>query len=80
MSEDYITEDYIVDPFIFHDVIPKLKSILEDVKILKTVHGGQTDIHWLQREYKIYLGNVFVTEKTCIALQKEKKIPQLSPH
>lgn len=31
----------------------------------QVLHGGENDILWLQRDFHIYLVNVFDTEKAC---------------
>ena len=32
---------------------------------MQVVHGGDNDVLWLQRDYHIYMVNVFDTEKAC---------------
>lgn len=32
---------------------------------LQVVHGGDNDVLWLQRDFHIYMVNVFDTEKAC---------------
>ena len=38
----------------------------------QVVHGGENDILWLQRDYRIYIANLFDTEKAaavrCLSL------------
>ena len=29
------------------------------------MHGGESDVLWLQRDFRIYTVNVFDTEKAC---------------
>ncbi len=37
----------------------------QPVYCLQVVHGGDNDVLWLQRDYHIYMVNVFDTEKAC---------------
>ena len=32
---------------------------------MQVVHGGNNDVIWLQRDFHIYMVNVFDTEKAC---------------
>lgn len=32
---------------------------------MQVVHGGNNDVLWLQRDFHIYMVNVFDTEKAC---------------
>jgi ribonuclease D len=53
--------DYIVDPFVLWDKIPSLLSIFTDPSKVKVLHGADSDIEWLQRDFGLYIVNMFDT-------------------
>lgn len=53
------TKDYIVDPFPIWQDLTSLNEILADPKILKIFHGARNDIQWLQRDFSLYVVNMF---------------------
>jgi exosome complex exonuclease RRP6 len=56
------TEDYIVDTFKLRIHIgPYLREIFKDPKKKKVMHGADRDIIWLQRDFGIYVCNLFDT-------------------
>lgn len=55
-----LDRDYIVDPLKIDDLSP-LKTLLEDPKILKILHGADYDIVCLKRDFDIALDNIFDT-------------------
>jgi ribonuclease D len=55
-----------VDTLALHDSLgPALNPIFADPGILKVLHGCANDVAWLQRDFHIYLVNVFDTEKAA---------------
>ncbi|KAL0050003.1 hypothetical protein WJX82_002589 [Trebouxia sp. C0006] len=65
--------DYLVDALALHDHMHLLRPIFADTSVLKVVHGGDNDVLWLQRDYHIYMVNVFDTEKACQALGRHQR-------
>lgn len=57
--------DYIVDALALHDHMAFLRPIMSSPTIVKVLHGCSNDVIWLQRDFHIYLVNVFDTEKAC---------------
>ncbi|XP_019093567.1 PREDICTED: protein RRP6-like 1 [Camelina sativa] len=56
------TEDYIVDTFKLWDHIgPYLRELFKDPKKKKVMHGADSDVIWLQRDFGIYVCNLFDT-------------------
>ena len=54
--------DYIVDPFpLFHVLGPRLNRVTTDPRIRKVLHGADMDIQWLQRDFGVYIVNMFDT-------------------
>jgi len=72
MQISFSNRDFVIDTLLLHDSIHKLKSIFEDVNICKVIHGGAHDIHWLQRDYQIYITNVLDTHLACLTLNKKE--------
>ncbi|CAN8232659.1 unnamed protein product [Cochlearia groenlandica] len=67
------TEDYIVDTFKLRVHIgPHLREIFKDPKKKKVMHGADRDIIWLQRDFGIYVCNLFDTGQASRVLQLER--------
>ena len=45
--------------------LPLIASKHLFVLCMQVVHGGNNDVLWLQRDFHIYMVNVFDTEKAC---------------
>jgi exosome complex exonuclease RRP6 len=70
MQISFSNNDFVIDTLLLHDSIHKMKHILEDVNVCKVIHGRANDIHWLQRDYNVYITNVFDTHLACLELNK----------
>ncbi|XP_010440775.1 PREDICTED: protein RRP6-like 2 [Camelina sativa] len=67
------TEDYIVDTFKLRIHIgPYLREIFKDPKKKKVMHGADRDIIWLQRDFGIYVCNLFDTGQASRVLNLER--------
>ncbi|KAK0428290.1 hypothetical protein QR680_010714 [Steinernema hermaphroditum] len=66
------TMDYIVDPFPLWKELHILNEPFTDPKILKVFHGGESDIKWLQRDFGIYVVNMFDTGRAMRILEYPK--------
>ena len=53
--------DYIIDPFPIWGEMWQLNEPFTDPKILKVFHGADFDVEWLQRDFGIYVVNMFDT-------------------
>ncbi|XP_063721223.1 exosome complex component 10-like [Symsagittifera roscoffensis] len=62
------TNDYLVDTIALRDHIQKLNVIFTNPKILKVMHGCDSDVLWFQRDFGLYLVNVFDTGQAARAL------------
>ncbi len=58
--------DYILDVLALHDHMHLLRSAFADPGIVKVLHGGAGDVMWLQRDFHLYLVNLFDTERACM--------------
>ncbi|XVE91748.1 hypothetical protein REPUB_Repub01dG0038000 [Reevesia pubescens] len=66
-------EDYLVDTIALHDAMGILRPIFADPNICKVFHGADGDIVWLQRDFHIYVVNLFDTAKACDVLSKPQR-------
>ncbi|CAN7066976.1 unnamed protein product [Brassica rapa subsp. trilocularis] len=66
-------EDYLVDTVALHDEMALLRPIFTNPKICKVFHGAQNDIIWLQRDFHIYMVNIFDTYTVDICCEKPQK-------
>ncbi|OZC07173.1 hypothetical protein X798_05809 [Onchocerca flexuosa] len=64
--------DYIIDPFPLWNDMHILNEPFTDPNILKVFHGADSDIAWLQRDFGIYVVNMFDTYKAMRVLNYSK--------
>ncbi|KAF8360439.1 crn-3, partial [Pristionchus pacificus] len=55
------SEDFIVDPFPLWSHMHLLNEPFSDPNILKVFHGADSDVIWLQRDFNIFVRNIFDT-------------------
>lgn len=65
--------DYLVDTTALHDVMKILRPVFSNSQICKVFHGADSDVLWLQRDFHIYVVNLFDTAKACDVLGKQQK-------
>ncbi|TVU38885.1 hypothetical protein EJB05_12280, partial [Eragrostis curvula] len=66
-------EDYLIDTIALHDAMGILRPVFADPSIYKIFHGSDNDVLWLQRDFHIYVVNMFDTAKACEVLSKPQK-------
>ncbi|XP_071726113.1 protein RRP6-like 3 isoform X2 [Rutidosis leptorrhynchoides] len=66
-------EDYLVDTIALHDIMRILSPVFADPNICKVFHGADNDVIWLQRDFHIYVVNLFDTAKACDVLSKPQR-------
>ncbi|MCD7468535.1 hypothetical protein HAX54_006870 [Datura stramonium] len=66
-------EDYLLDTIALHDVMAILRPIFSNPEICKVFHGADNDVLWLQRDFHIYVVNLFDTAKACDVLSKPQR-------
>ncbi|XP_028808369.1 protein RRP6-like 3 isoform X1 [Neltuma alba] len=66
-------EDYLIDTIALHDLMGILRPVFANPIICKVFHGADNDIVWLQRDFHIYVVNLFDTSKACEVLSKPQK-------
>lgn len=68
-----IKEDYLVDTIAVHDFMGILCPVFANPNICKVFHGADNDVIWLQRDFHIYVVNLFDTAKACDVLSKPQR-------
>ncbi|GMH30003.1 hypothetical protein Nepgr_031846 [Nepenthes gracilis] len=67
------TEDFVIDTLKLRIHIgPYLRDIFKDPKKRKVMHGADRDILWLQRDFGIYVCNLFDTGQASRMLKMER--------
>ncbi|EEA08035.1 exosome component 10, putative [Cryptosporidium muris RN66] len=62
------TCDYIIDPFPLFEELSRLNELTTNPRILKLFHGSDYDIIWLQRDFSVYVVNMFDTGQAARVL------------
>lgn len=63
------TQDYLVDVLKLRAFIgPHLAPAFADATILKVLHGADSDVHWLQKDFGIFVVNMFDTGQAARVL------------
>ena len=63
-------KDYLIDPFPIWDLIhDALAPTLANSNVVKVFHGADSDVAWLQRDFGIYVVNLFDTGRAARALR-----------
>ncbi|KAJ1609162.1 RRPp/PMC2 like exosome 3'-5' exoribonuclease subunit [Cryptosporidium canis] len=57
--------DYIIDPFNLFNELQELNELTANPRILKVLHGSDYDIIWLQRDFSVYIVNMFDTGRAA---------------
>ena len=55
------TEDFIIDALKLRNELHILNSLFTDPSIVKVLHGSDYDIEWLQKDFGLYVVNMFDT-------------------
>ncbi|KAG7363207.1 3'-5' exonuclease [Nitzschia inconspicua] len=63
-------KDYLIDPFPIWDLIHNaLAPTLSNPNVVKVFHGADSDVVWLQRDFGLYVVNLFDTGRAARALR-----------
>jgi ribonuclease D len=69
-DENSNMKNYLIDTLKLHHCINKyLASLLANPAIVKVLHGADADVQWLQRDFGLYVVNLFDTGRAARALQ-----------
>lgn len=55
------TEDFIVDALKLRSELNVLNEVFTDPKVVKVLHGADFDVVWLQKDFGVYIVNLFDT-------------------
>ncbi|XP_039281279.1 exosome component 10 isoform X2 [Nilaparvata lugens] len=60
--------DFVIDALELRDRLHVLNDVFTDPKIVKVLHGADSDIQWLQRDLCVYIVNMFDTHQAAQVL------------
>ncbi|XP_015264949.1 PREDICTED: exosome component 10 isoform X2 [Gekko japonicus] len=66
------TEDFIIDTLELRSDLYILNETFTDPAIVKVLHGADSDVDWLQRDFGLYLVNMFDTHQAARLLNLGK--------
>ncbi|CAE7139825.1 unnamed protein product [Rhizoctonia solani] len=55
------TQDWVIDALALREEMGALRGVLEDPKVVKVLHGAESDIIWLQRDFGLFIVGLFDT-------------------
>jgi exosome complex exonuclease RRP6 len=64
------SQDFIVDAIALREHLQRLNSSFADPSKVKVFHGADQDIKWLQRDFGVYVVNLFDTHKAIQFLNR----------
>lgn len=65
--------NYLIDPFpLWHQLQSALGPSFSNPAIVKVMHGAESDIQWLQRDFGLYIVNLFDTYFAAKALKHQR--------
>ncbi|KAJ3398927.1 exosome nuclease subunit, partial [Chytridiales sp. JEL 0842] len=64
-------EDFIVDTLVLRSHLHLLNKVFTDPNIVKVFHGAESDIQWLQKDFGVYIVNLFDTFHASHALEMQ---------
>jgi len=62
------TDDYIIDTLLLRTHLHLLNKSFTNPKITKVFHGADSDVIWLQRDFGVYIVNLFDTGQAARVL------------
>ncbi|KAK3105991.1 hypothetical protein FSP39_010385 [Pinctada imbricata] len=65
-------EDFLIDTLELRHELPALNEVFTDPNIVKVFHGANMDIEWLQRDFGLYVVNMFDTGQAARVLGHNK--------
>lgn len=65
-------EDYVIDTLSLRSVCYKLNNIFCNPSIIKVFHGANQDILWLQKDFGVYVVNMFDSYQASLHLSLDK--------
>lgn len=66
----FAKENFLIDPFpLWNELSQGLGPVLANPKIVKVLHGADSDVQWLQRDFGLYIVNLFDTGRAARVLR-----------
>ncbi|KAJ3121613.1 Exosome component 10, partial [Nowakowskiella sp. JEL0407] len=62
------SEDFIIDTLLLRSHLHQLNEVFANPEITKVFHGADMDILWLQRDFGVYVVNLFDTFQASVTL------------
>ncbi|GAB0091016.1 exosome component 10 [Sergentomyia squamirostris] len=59
------SKDYIIDTLALREDLTVLNEVFTNPKIVKIFHGADCDIEWLQKDFSLYVVNMFDTHQAA---------------
>lgn len=59
------TEDFLIDTLALRDELIVLNNVFTNPNIVKVFHGADSDIEWLQKDFSVYVVNMFDTHQAA---------------
>ncbi|KAM9971238.1 hypothetical protein ACTFIW_011214 [Dictyostelium discoideum] len=63
------SEDFLIDTLLLRSHIHMLNQVFTNASIVKVLHGSDSDIKWLQRDFGVYIVNMFDTGQASRILE-----------
>jgi exosome complex exonuclease RRP6 len=54
-------EDYVIDTMKLRSEMQILRDVFDNPQIVKVIHGADYDVEWLQKDFGLYVINMFDT-------------------
>ena len=75
---EYVYADYLVDPIpLKAHIRDALLPVMENPSVVKVMHGSSEDIAWLQRDYGIFVANLWDTSDAALRLGDKRSLYHL---
>lgn len=58
-------QDYVIDTLKLREDIHLINEVFTKPDILKVFHGADSDIEWLQKDFSVYVVNMFDTHQAA---------------
>ncbi|CAE6458731.1 unnamed protein product [Rhizoctonia solani] len=55
------TQDWVIDALALREEMGVLRGVLEDPNVVKVLHGAESDVVWLQRDFGLFIVGLFDT-------------------
>jgi len=73
-------KDYIIDTIALRSHLHVLNRVFMDPKVVKVLHGSRYDIQWLQKDFGVYMVNLFDTGEAAKVLGLKASLANLLKH